>query len=173
MNPFVNYQQRGIELPPGCKDLIDTLRTQKTVGPAATRIPAGGLQDIPNYVARLLQSKARGRHLVISSTVPFAAVVLKFGRFLMGHHPSGLSALIFTDSTEPLQEQMVRTVFEQVGFSPFMEYGVGGGVEPTRTLCYPLPDTATEAASLVTAVFQKGFGVSEHARLEFGYYEWD
>lgn len=171
MNPFVNLNQRGIELPPGCKDLIDTLGSQNRQASGAKQGFSEGIDAIPRYVTRLLESKALGRVLSMVCVVPPAAMVLEFGTFFAGYRPGGLSGLVFVDGNEPLLESAVRGVFGEAGFSPFAEFGVGGGVEPMRMLRYALPDRAGEAANLVTNVLIKGFGVPESARFCFNYFE--
>jgi hypothetical protein len=171
MDPFVNYPQRGIALPAGCKDLMDKLRQQPGSESTQKRIYSEGFEQIPGYVTRLLQSKAARRQVTISCAVPTGAMVVEFGPFIMGYRPSGLSVLMFVDGTDPLLEPAVRAVFEEAGLSAFVDSGVGGGVEPMRMIRYPLPDRATEAARLIADVFRKGFGLSERTRLGFDYYE--
>lgn len=173
MNPFVNYQQRGVELPAGCKNLFDVLRGQIRDTSSPHRVRREGLKDIWPYLSRLLHSKASYRQLIISCYVPRAAILLEFGPFLVGYRPSGLSAMLFIDDTEPLQEQAVRTVFEEAGFAAFSASSIGGGVEPTRVLRYPLPNAVGDATRLITDVLQRGFGLSAQARLGFDYDEHD
>jgi hypothetical protein len=79
--------------------------------------------------------------------------------------------LIFVDGAEPLQKQAVRTVFEQANISPFVESGVPGMDGPTRLLRYALPGTVEEAAKLVTALFEEGFGVSREVGLGFQFFD--
>ena len=78
MARFVNYQKRGVELPPGCKDLIDVLkRKQKAEGPGAFAgnwepmpnadfFPSGGIRQIERYVTRVLSSARFAVLLVMS-----------------------------------------------------------------------------------------------------------
>src|SRR5437773_4103400 len=70
MGEFVNYKKRSVELPPGCKDLMDVLlktSTRKTSLPITTRwvpvpkperIAAHGLDHIPRFMTRVLKSTA-------------------------------------------------------------------------------------------------------------------
>jgi hypothetical protein len=51
MNPFIDPKKRGVSLPKGCKDLIDTLRRRK--GPAADAVSKRLLAE---YTERLKSS---------------------------------------------------------------------------------------------------------------------
>ena len=66
----VNYEKRGVELPPGCKDLIEVLKgkwkAKKPGGlagkwkpvPEPDLFPSGGMGQIERYVTRVLVSPA-------------------------------------------------------------------------------------------------------------------
>src|SRR5215469_850216 len=66
MSEFVNFWKRDIELPPGCKDLIDVLRQPKFLHAPPFRhieqsFPSsscGRLEDITGYLVRLLKTKS-------------------------------------------------------------------------------------------------------------------
>jgi len=172
MNSFVNPHQRGVELPSGCKELIDMLRKQGDA--ASTQEPARfeGFDHVKHYVAAMWQAKAIAKWLVISSpAIRPTAMILQFGQFQLGRRPSGPSAWIYIDGTEPLLETAVRMVFEEAGSCQFAGYGVGGGVEPMRVLVYPLPDVAEQASDLIIAVFERGFGLTRDSRLAFNYHD--
>jgi hypothetical protein len=172
MNPFVNFGQRNIQLPPGCKDLMDVLRTLHRKDCGKEDNCKEGLGDIARYLARLLEPRgAESRQVVIFCYAQRAVVSLDFGPFLLGCRPSGLSALIFVDGSEPLQEQAVRTVFEQAGIPPFLASGVPGMEGPTRVLRYALPSTLEDASRVITTLFRRGFGVGEEARLGFQFFD--
>jgi hypothetical protein len=170
MNPFVNFQKRTIQLPPGCKDLMDVLRTLHREGPRKADTCKERLSDVGHYLNRLLEPPGgESRQVVIFCYECRAVVCLDFGPFLIGCRPSGLSALVFVDGAEPLQEQAVRTVFEQANIPPFLESGVPGMDGPTRLLRYALPSTVADATRLITALFRQGFGVSKKTRMGFHY----
>lgn len=66
MSGFVNYNKRDVQLPTGCKDLIDVLNLQGAkpapeIGFQASVVStpnfSGELSDIPRHVARLLSSR--------------------------------------------------------------------------------------------------------------------
>jgi len=62
-NPFVNPNQRGVELPPGCKDLIDVRRLPQSRTPL--RDGAGSVGDMGDYFGVLAEWKSTGWSLVI------------------------------------------------------------------------------------------------------------
>src|SRR5258708_5746417 len=67
-NPFVDPNQRGVELPAGCKDLHDMLARVGGVqlrGPS--RVQAGRISATRYYLAPLYQAKSEGVALVIMS----------------------------------------------------------------------------------------------------------
>src|SRR5579859_187824 len=69
MNPFVDYQKRGIELPEGCKDLIDVLQLARATAEQPPEQqpepPREGLPGIEHFIIRMLASTARSRSLWI------------------------------------------------------------------------------------------------------------
>ena len=79
MARFVNYQQRGVQLPPGCKDLIDVLKGKAKAKafrsftgewepvPKPDLFPSGGVAQIERYVVRILVSAAKFAALTVSS----------------------------------------------------------------------------------------------------------
>jgi hypothetical protein len=151
---------------------MDVLRTLHRKDSAREDACKEGLRDVAHYLARLLEPPgAESRQVVIFCYAQRAVVSLDFGPFLLGSRPSGLSALVFVDGSEPLQEQAVRTVFEQAGIPPFLASGVPGMEGPTRVLRYALPSTLEDATKLITALFRKGFGVGEQARLGFQFFD--
>jgi len=67
MKSFVNYQKRSVQLPKGCKDLIEVLQPQKQTTkeppksiwemmPISDRVQERGLAHIQRYVSRLWES---------------------------------------------------------------------------------------------------------------------
>jgi len=56
-NPFVNPNQRGVELPPGCKDLMDVLKMDAGERPGAESqmVWYGALSEVEQYVRDFLE----------------------------------------------------------------------------------------------------------------------
>ncbi len=167
MNEFVNFEQRGVELPVGCTDLIDALRRHTNPAVGAKLLPAGGFGDIERHLIHLLKARTGIRHLIISAGHDGATVSLEFGPFQLGCRPAGLSALLFLDDADLSQQQAVRTVFEEAGISPFLEHGLAGIAGPMRVIRYALPNGVQKAAALIRELLEQGFGLSKNAPLWF------
>ena len=170
MNQFVNYQQRGIELPAGCKDLIDVLRIEHRRVSAPNRAPAEGLADLQRYVSLLMDSKAKLRRLTISFRHGRLPITLALSPFCTGYGPWLVSISVFVDPTKPAEEQAVRRVFDEAGIAPLIKSLVTG-VGPVRALHYPLPSDACDAGRIVAEVLRSAFDVTEQAPLWFDYLE--
>jgi hypothetical protein len=158
MSEFVNYQKRGIELPLGCKDLIDVLPP-----PREARIPAEGLAHIERYLSRLLQSPTGCRSVWICSfTIPLH-LSLVYSKGL-------LRALIFL-TTE--REEPVRAVLSRAGILPTQDNIMGGDGPFSRFLLCSLPADVARAERFVSELLRSGYGLPEDVLLDFRYDEKD
>jgi hypothetical protein len=166
MNPFVDLRKRGVELPPGCKDLIDVLRLASTkletaaVKPGAAEVPETGLGDLERYVARLLASPARFRSLWIEGD-PGAVIGLFCDK-------RGLRTLIMVDAE---REQSIRSVVTASAISPIQDHALAPNGPCSRALFLPLPMDAPCAVKCVRELLTKGLGMPETISLEFKYHE--
>ena len=61
MNEFVNFGKRSVDLPAGCKDLIDVLRSAKR-----TTCSVQGIANVARHLPSLLESSAKSKNLVIT-----------------------------------------------------------------------------------------------------------
>ena len=170
MNQFVNYQQRGIELPPGCKDLIDVLRMEYLRVSELNLAPAEGLSDIERYVSRQMNSRAKFRRLTVSCSHRLDAICLAMSPFCPSHGPWLMSISVSVDPNKPTEERAVRRVFDNAGISPLIKTltAVDGLV---RSLHYPLPSAASDACRIIADVLRSAFGVTEQSPLWFDYLE--
>ena len=160
MNPFVDPQKRGIELPEGCKDLMDVLQAARAAEAQPPEPPTKGLAHIERYVFRLLASAAKSRALWIDCD--HASLLGLFcGK-------RGLRALVFVDAG---REQAVRALLAESGISPMQDDPLSANGPCSRFLMYPLPVAASGAAQLVRQLLTKGFGLAEDIALEFRYHE--
>src|SRR4051812_47104885 len=75
-NPFVNPNQRGAELPPGCKDLMDVLKMQgsKRLGVGRPAISRGVLSEVEQRVEIFLESG--GDRQLLSVGIPKRGILL-------------------------------------------------------------------------------------------------
>ena len=172
MSEFVNYHKRGIELPPGCKDLIDVLptsrRQRKTYiasgfRPAKMReerFPTAGLAQIGRYVSMLLQWQ--GELFTLSLT----AQDFEFPVTLYRSRSEGTAAVVLV-TKQAQREQAIRAFFEQQGIAAW-DLGAADG---SRGLAYPLPSDEARAVSLITEMLRSVYGLSDEAGIDFRYYE--
>jgi hypothetical protein len=170
MNPFINYQQRGVELPAGCKDLIDVIGLEQQRASQADRTRAEGLADIERYVSRLMDPRGRLRRLTISCHGR-TVMCLGLSPFCKGHSPWLVSVAVFVDAAKPTEEQEVCRLFDDAGISPLIKSLVTGA-GPARVLYYPLPCEPSAGFLIITQVLRKPFGVTAHTALWFDSCHW-
>ena len=155
MSEFVNYLKRGVELPIGCKDLIDVLPP----GEAAC-FPAEGLARIEHHVSRLLQSLSRGGSVWIN--VIAAPITLGLVR-----RKGALMALTFVSKD---RQQQVSSILHEAGIQPTQDDGIKGPPF-TRFFFFVLAADAASATWTVSKLLREGFGLPENVHLEFRYRE--
>ena len=165
MNSFINYQSRSVELPEGCKDLIDVLNLAR----AGRAAPCEGTQtgglgvpgllaDIEAYVARFSTSAVRVRSLWIHVRCDPTALLAVF------HGKPGLRALIFVDAR---REQTVRTVLADFGISPLRDDLLPNNV---RGLQCVLP-SISDIGQFIQELLADGFSLTQETALELDYRE--
>src|SRR5512146_2062254 len=125
MNEFVNFGKRSVDLPAGCKDLIDVLRSAKR-HPIQTTCSVQGLANVARHLPSLLESTAKSKNLVITwHEMNYVHLVNEEG---------ALSALtVIHENTH--RERAVRDVFGAAGLSPIHDEAVAGW--SVRVLRYP------------------------------------
>ena len=161
MNRFVDYQKRGIELPEGCKELVEVLQLAKPANKRSQVRPPEGLADVGYYLSRLLSSAARFRSFWIHGDP--AAVIALFC------DPRGLRALVLVDLG---REQAVRRAFAALNIPPIQDDLLTPPHGPcSRALIYSLPLAAFETAQFVRELLTKGLGLAEDVVLEFEFHE--
>ena len=136
MAKFVNYQKRGISLPPGCKDLMDVLarpRRQTKEQPISAflpriaikeeHFPTGGLAQLGRHLSMMLQS--REEFIVVSVT----SQEFEFP-FVFWHSMFDLSFFRNLHIRDAQREQAVRAFFKGQGmdFDEVREYQPGDEV---------------------------------------------
>jgi hypothetical protein len=178
MNPFVNLQKRSIQLPKGCKDLMDVLRPPRARGavgetlsygepfPKPDRMETGGLAHVEHYVSRLLQSAAKRKTLLISSLDWEAWCVL-------AHYDGVLTVTVFVECSDSVREEAVRSLFVEAGINPTTDYVMSNEGVPMRGLAYPLPADAPRATQLTADLMRRAYGLADEAGLDFLYDETD
>ena len=163
MNEFVNFRKRNVELPPGCKDLVDVLQQAKG-HPAATSAvrSAEGLGELGKHLLRLLELGAKFRYLVITWDEMNAVQLM--------HQDRVLTALaVVHEKTH--REQAVRGVFGAASLTPILDEALAGW--SLRMLVYRLPGGASSTQELISDLLRTGYGLAENAGLNFESWESD
>jgi hypothetical protein len=157
MNPFVNYQNRSIELPEGCKDLIDVLKPNSPSKKPSPNVRLT-LADLATYVSRFLESHAKTRSLWIYGGAT-AVVGMARGKERLG-------AIIFVNLA---REQAVRDIFSDSGMVSFGDNSLPNNM---RSLHYEL-SAISDIERFIRELLMRGFGVTEDTSLRFSYREKD
>jgi hypothetical protein len=162
MNPFVDAQKRGIELPFGCKDLGDTLSNANREPDSKARWKLlNGLQETERYLAGLLLRPEAILYLDISITH-------RPPRVQLAPVCGALCILLYIDGVDKSRLPRVRKFFQDAEISPAVDV-MGSvsviGATSIRILIYPLPVVAPDAAELITRVLREAFALSEKAQL--------
>ncbi|HEY1172289.1 MAG TPA: hypothetical protein VGH19_13020 [Verrucomicrobiae bacterium] len=150
MNPFVNLHQRGTDLPPGCKDLIDVIKpkvprmeTERLRGPDVEYLKAPFHRFYSTGDDRVISILIYGSHCFLSLNCIPAPATLGFG--LLPQY------VAFNDTVRDFfQAKGIPALSEKLGTRP------PGEIILVR---YPLPPTAFEASELIsqllTQVYQE------------------
>lgn len=165
MNLFTNPNQRGPDLPPGCKDLIDVLRqpwrmhNSMSARPQPAQPPfleSGGLGELQFHVSCLLTSGTGYRILLVGCSEPSAFLALL-------NRGGEISVSLVVDSH---QGKRLSALFHQAAISPISD----SSTQPTgltSALRFPLPKHAPASAQLVADILRKVFEVSDDTELCF------
>jgi hypothetical protein len=180
MARFVNYQKRGVELPPGCKDLIDVLKGKRKAkkpgglagtwkpAPESDLFPSGGIGQIERYVTRILVSSAKFGTLTVSSLD--GQVMLWLYR---DSDESAFDVMLFAPRKEVKLARSIREFFGQRGIKHSVDHLLRGGLDPNymRVMKYPLPSDAKRAAQTVADLLTEVYRLDPGAGLAFRYGE--
>jgi hypothetical protein len=158
MSDFVQRSKRSIELPLGCKDLIDVegIRNWKAASlPDWFKPPTKDqLAYMEGYLARRLESAGKSMLVVISCRLYQGQISV--------YEDSGLTApVVLALWNGAAQEQTLRNVFEEADI-PSVNEPVGRW-KAKLALQYLLPIDPSKAVQLIGEVFRIGFGLSDHS----------
>ena len=163
MNKFVDFGKRGVDLPAGCKDLIQVL--QQAEERATPKLPTRSvwcLPDVATHVDRLTEAGGEGKSRVI--------IAHELSSIFLSNQKGVVTLLtVIHDSTQ--REQAVREVLEQVGLSPtFVK--IPGAVS-SRTLRCSFPAGASNIGKVVLELLRRGYGLAESVKLDIASWEND
>ncbi len=159
MNKFVDFGKRGVELPAGCKDLIDVLRRPE--GRPAGRFSSqpGTLADVPKYVSRMLRAEPNN-----------LAITWEQKNYIHLFYRQGKPTVLAVIHQDSGREQAVRQVFESAHISPELDE-TAQGASFVRLLGYAMPSRLAMAKDLICELLRSGYGLAQNTRVEFG--GWD
>jgi hypothetical protein len=170
MNDFVDPKHRGVNLPPGYKDLIDVFegkRKESGLIPWRYRatiasISSGGLAQAEKYLQRFFASRREGRR-------PFLHFITAQDgfTFLLLNSKNGPLAVFSFPIHDTVSEKSVRRIFAKAGINPVSdEAGTGTFV---RAIQYLLPNEFLDAHTIVANVLKEAYAVTEKAGLRFSF----
>ena len=109
MNPFVNPNQRGAELPAGCKDLNELIAKYPHWGEGA--VEPGELIALESYLCRFFRSEAAHRFLMITVSPRNVSVSIIYDQ-------GQRDLLIFVNGKKPGLDNTLCEIFGQKAVSP-------------------------------------------------------
>ncbi len=176
MNQFVNPKKRGVELPEGCKDLINVIRQPWQIQPAGPTkferftqpdYSVGTFEHMEFQVSRLFISTAQTRFLSILCCEGDERKVVISLIFRNGT----LGVTLVLGEKDLGRESAIRALFAASGAQPTMDTVSSTAGGASRLLRFPLPTSAPSAALMIADAFRKGFGLRESSKLFFYYHE--
>lgn len=182
MSKFVNFKQRKVTLPPGCKDLIDVLKLQAPAPPVAGLITNPGFSKTKPYSAR--HESAQGTLSDIEKWVlkvfESDAIACSMDVFPLGKdvfvalQRNGEKGVIATVEVimGTAEEKAVRAFLAKHGLKPPVESEIPAHFSPylpIQIACdiSPVPTAASEMSSLLIALFREAFSADDNSELQF------
>jgi hypothetical protein len=162
MSDFVNYGKRGVDLPAGCKNLVDLIRRADKESPPAIPMATKGLVHLEHYVSRL--RNAPGDYYIVC----ILGFDLETGVFLE-RRKVALSAVVVIKIKYPAKERAVRELFQLAGVEPVSDDYTNAD-EGNRVLRYPLPAATADILKLITPVLRIACDATDHGGLLFTCY---
>ena len=157
MSEFVNYHKRDVQLPHGCKDLLDVLNLQSPATPPHPgRHCSGKLHDLADHVTRLISSPRPSNGLLIMSK---RGAVQLFYRTKEG--PLELHLNVPWQKTDSVKG--IRAFFFEQGLVAVQDYLSMG----SQVLYYELPRVAEPTSRLVVDLFAAVFGLNDETQVYF------
>ena len=163
MNPFPEMPERSIELPLGCKDLIDVEEVHKwQTARHWWDVVQDQLAYMEGYLARLIESTSGSYGLWLSRFQDHGSVVVVRDNQLKDQ-------VLFASWSSIVQRRNLEAFFAESGsvaISPPV-----GRWKTHRSMLYRLPSGATAAAQFAGEVLQGGYGLPDRARIDLYHHE--
>jgi hypothetical protein len=154
---------RSVELPPGCKDLIDLDDIRNWTSLADQSWPprtTDQLAYMEGFLARLLQSCGRSPLVCISAHPDRGHVMVR-------PDPDPAGPALYPESSGPGQKKAVPAAFEEAGIQPITK--PAGHWRKRCPILYPLPGEPAAAARFIGQIFRSAYGLSDLAPISFLY----
>jgi hypothetical protein len=157
-NDFVNPNQRGVGLPPGCKDLMDVLKMGGIERPPVGRpvILYGALSEVEQRVGTFLQWG--DGELLFSVGVPKRGILL-----ILLRRTEGLMLNFSVPAKQESVKDVIRRIFENPKF--------GENICGLEHVSVALNSAKDAVARMTVELLVEGFGVLEEERLMFVSYK--
>jgi hypothetical protein len=157
-NPFVNPNQRGVELPAGCKDLMDVLKKGGSVRHPAGRpvISYGVLSEGEQRVGAFLQWGYG--ELLFSVGVPKRGIML-----VLLKRTEGLTLNLAVPAKQESVKDVIKRIFENPKF--------GENICGLEHVSVALNSAKDAVARMMLELLVEGFGVLEEEQLTFVSYK--
>lgn len=170
-NPFVNPNQRGIQLPLGCKDLMDVLKmtggrdlaaaySSKAVlgvSSGTVKTESGNLDELAPRLTGFFEVFTQGKMFAVSVCEKrvFLAVV--------GTRVNELVLILFLHQDQAAARDALKQMFENPRF--------GWKIAGVEYVTVPLPLATNEAVEKLVELLTDGFGIEPEEILTFELYE--
>jgi len=177
MNEFVNPQHRGVNLPAGCKDLMDVLKGtgvsdvetpiyalhSRRRKPLIERYETNGLQRAEKFVRQLLASQSKKATLVF---------FLKSGRpiFTFVRSPDFVKTIFCFSKGDVLLEQSVGEIFTKFAIVPLFDASFLS-TDQNKVVGYSVPDNVSGLLEIAGELLRGAFGVPDSDGLVFMFQE--
>ena len=113
MNDFINFNQRGIDLPAGCKDLIDVLKQAHPSPQPKTPPIRYRLLDLDFFVSEFESSSATRKHLFV-----------KHDSYLISAFICAASLRLFVLSSPAAKAPEIRAFMQGTGLAAAFDQSV-------------------------------------------------
>jgi hypothetical protein len=168
---FVNYNSRHVELPPGCKDLIDVLKQARPESPGYPKLPSGA-QPEQMQVGKIGELADDMTWLISESIKPsfLAILVPGFPLELRCETDAGpLYLYLAVPSGELRRAERVRAFFDARDRKPLQDSTELDGWRFMRFMRYNLPCVVGTVSDLVGALLREVYDVRDDTPLRFVY----
>jgi hypothetical protein len=173
MNEFVNYKKRNINLPWGCKNLLDVLHPQQLkagipdVTMAHEKSFVGTFSDIEKHVSMMFESRAL--LFMLGMDAPDDRLKLEVSRM-----EGGIMFAWVEFREDSGQEAAIRSFLAREGLKAPCVAGTPASFIPDSPVSYrisPLPIDPRGLAELFTNLLREVGGLKEDAELRFHCFE--